>query len=54
MAQIHEELIAIRFSKLIKPDTETPSLVTPELMATLEAVAQEVVDSNVVVEIIQN
>ena len=54
MAQIHEELIAIRFSKLIKPDTEIPSLVTPELIATLEAVAQEVVDSNVVVEIIQN
>lgn len=54
MAQIHEETIAIRFSKLIRPGTDTPSLITPELLTTLEAVAQEVVDSNVLVEIIQN
>lgn len=54
MAKIHEEVIVIKLSKLIK-DTEQDSLhiANSEIQQTLEQVVQELVGDNVVVEVEQ-
>lgn len=51
MAKIQSETIVITFSKLTK-DNETASQITnEELVASLEAVAQELAGAGVVVEV---
>ena len=55
MAKIHEEILVIKVSRLIKEDQELShgSLITPETVSALEQVAQELVGQGSVVEIEQ-
>lgn len=51
MAKLHEEIIVVKVSKLLK-DTEQPEpIMGPETMSSLEAVIQELAGNNVLVEI---
>lgn len=51
MARIHEEVIVIKLSKLVK-DQESPELVaTEEIVEALSSVAEELAGSGVVVEV---
>ena len=51
MARIHEEVIVIKLSKLVK-DHESPEMVaTDELAEALSSVAEELAGAGVVVEV---
>jgi hypothetical protein len=51
MAKLQEEIIIVKVSKLLK-DTEQPArIMTPDTVASLEQVIQELAGSNVLVEI---
>lgn len=51
MAKIVEEVIVIKLSRIVKDGSaEETSSVSPELLLTLETVAQELLGSGVVVE----
>jgi hypothetical protein len=55
MAKIQEELIVIKLSKLHKDSqTQTSNLAGDDVVAGLEAVVQELVGSDVIVEVIQD
>jgi hypothetical protein len=55
MAKIQEELIVIKLSKLHKDSqTHTSSLSGDDVISGLEAVVQELVGSDVIVEVIQD
>jgi hypothetical protein len=55
MAKIVEDVIIIKFSSLVKDGTaDQTTCITEEIQAALEQVAQELVSSNVIVEVIQN
>ena len=51
MAKVHEEVIIIKLSRLVKDGAEVDSAVSEELLATLTTVAEELVGSGVVVEL---
>jgi len=51
MAQIHEEVIIIRLSKLVKNDAEAGVLASVDIVAALEQVVQELVGETVIVEV---
>jgi hypothetical protein len=51
MAIIHEEVLIIKVSKLIKDTADTPRLINTETVAALEQVAQELVGDGVIVEV---
>ena len=53
MAKIHEEILVIKLSMLVKDDhdVESGALASNDTMAALEQVAQELVGKGVVVEI---
>lgn len=53
MAKIQEELIVIKLSKLRKDSENTADIASAETVASLEAVAQELVGADVIVEVIQ-
>lgn len=55
MAKIQEELIVIKLSKLHKDNqTQTSNLVGDDVVQGLEAVVQELVGADVIVEVIQD
>lgn len=55
MAKIQEELIIIKLSKLHKDSqTQTSNLAGDDVVAGLEAVVQELVGADVIVEVIQD
>ena len=51
MAQIYEEVVVIKLSKLVKDPALTGQILTGELQAALEQVAQELVGDSVIVEV---
>jgi hypothetical protein len=51
MAKIHEEIIVIKLSKLVKNDQNSGTLVGEETVAALEAVVQELVGADIIVEV---
>jgi hypothetical protein len=51
MAKIVEEIVVIKFSRLVKDDDNSETVVTDETIASLEAVAQELVGSGAIVEV---
>jgi hypothetical protein len=52
MAQILEEFITIRLSKLVKNNKDNGKiLISDELILALEQVAEELVDAGVIVEV---
>jgi len=55
MAKIQEELIVIKLSKLHKDSqTQTSNLANDDIIVGLEAVVQELVGADVIVEVIQD
>jgi phage-related protein len=55
MAKIQEELIVIKLSKLHKDSqTQTSNLAGSDIVTGLEAVVQELVGADVIVEVIQD
>jgi hypothetical protein len=53
MAKIHEELIIIKVSKLYKEGQSVGTLIGEETATSLEAVVQQLVGDDAVVEIIK-
>ena len=54
MAKIVEDVLVIKFSSLVKDGSaEQTTCITEEMRAALEQVAQELVGSGVVVEVVQ-
>ena len=51
MAKIVEDTIVIKFSSLVKDGGSAPTVITEEIQAALEQVAQELAGQNVLVEI---
>ena len=51
MTQIHEEVIVIKLSKLVKSGTEAGVLASVDVVAALEQVVQELVGDSVIVEV---
>lgn len=51
MAKIHEEIVVIHVSKLIKENDLVGSVATPETLTALEQVAQELFGDSVIVEV---
>jgi hypothetical protein len=51
MAKIHEEIIVIKFSQIVKDDAQPAVRVTEELTQALTQVAEELVGAGVIVEI---
>ena len=50
MAKIHEEVVVIKLSKLVKDDETVDNIATLDIVAALEQVAQELVGPGAVVE----
>lgn len=53
MAKIIEELVVVRFSKIVKDTEKNKTLVSAELMQTLEQVVQEIAGEAILVEVIK-
>jgi len=53
MAKIVEDVLVIKFSKIVKDSDEASTITSPDVQAALEQVAQELVGSGVVVEVVQ-
>ena len=53
MAKIVEDVVIIKFSKIVKDSEEVSSVATSDVQAALEQVAQELVGDNVVVEVVK-
>jgi len=53
MAKIHEEVVVIKLSKLIKDGQDAGTIATPDLADALSAVAEELAGDGVIVEIEQ-
>ena len=53
MAKIHEELIVIKLSKLHKDTQSVGTLAGDETVSNLEAVIQQLVGEDVIVEVIK-
>jgi hypothetical protein len=51
MAKIHEEIIIVKISKLVRDDDSTGKLATAELVEALQTVAQELAGSGTIVEV---
>jgi hypothetical protein len=50
MAKIHEEIIIIKLSKLVKEGTDVATVATDDVVAALASVAEELAGSGVIVE----
>ena len=53
MAKIVEDVVIIKFSKIVKDSEEGSSVATTDVQAALEQVAQELVGDAVVVEVVK-
>lgn len=52
MAKIQSESVVITFNKLVKDETDSlPSILTDDILTTLESVVQELAGPGVIVEI---
>ena len=50
MAKIHEEVVVIKLSKLIRDDASVDTIATDDIVAALQSVAEELAGAGVVVE----
>jgi hypothetical protein len=50
MAKIYEEIVVIKLSKLIKDSDASTEIATPDIVAALQSVAEELAGAGVVVE----
>ena len=53
MAKIVEDVLVIKFSKIVKDREEGSSIASSDVEAALEQVAQELVGNGVVVEVVK-
>jgi hypothetical protein len=53
MAKIIEDIVIVRFSKLVKSDDKNQEILSEDMQQALEQVAQELVGDGVVVEVIK-
>jgi hypothetical protein len=53
MAKIVEDVIIIKFSKLVKDNNDIQSLAGQDIQQALEQVAQELVGDSVIVEVVK-
>jgi hypothetical protein len=53
MAIVHEEVLVIKVSKLVKDTADAPTLITADTVLALEQVAQELIGDSAIVEIDQ-
>lgn len=53
MAKIIEDVLVIKFSKIVKDSEEGSSIASADIQAALEQVAQELAGDTVVVEVVQ-
>lgn len=51
MAKIHEEVIIIKLSKLVKDDSVATLIATDDIVAALGTVAEELAGAGIVVEV---
>ena len=51
MAQIHEEVIVVKLSKLVKDNTAAPQVASDDFVGSLQSVAEELAGAGVVVEV---
>jgi hypothetical protein len=51
MAIVHEEILIIKVSKLVKNTADAPLLISQDTISALEQVAQELVGNGVIVEV---
>ena len=51
MAKIHEEVIIIKLSKLVKDNTDSSPILSTDTIAALEQVTQELVGDGTIVEV---
>jgi hypothetical protein len=52
MAKVHEEIVIIKFSRLIKDSENAAPVVTDDVVSSLVQISEELVGSGVVVELI--
>ena len=50
MAKIHEEVVVIKLSKLVKDNDAVSEVATDDIVAALQSVAEELAGAGVVVE----
>jgi hypothetical protein len=50
MAKIHEEIVVIKLSKLVKDSDAGDTIATPDIVAALQSVAEELAGAGIVVE----
>ena len=50
MAKIHEEIVVIKLSKLVRDDAEVQAIATDDIVAALQSVAEELAGAGVIVE----
>ena len=50
MAKIHEEVVVIKLSKLVKDSDTAGDIATADIVAALQSVAEELAGAGVVVE----
>ena len=53
MAKIHEETVVITLSKLIKDSDAGNEIATDDIVAALQSVAEELLGSGIVVEVVR-
>jgi hypothetical protein len=53
MAKIHEEIVVIKLSKLIKDDAVQAPIASDDIITSLQQVAEELAGTGVVVEVEQ-
>ena len=53
MAKIVEDVLVIKFSKIVKDSEHGSPIASADIQAALEQVAQELVGDSVVVEVVQ-
>jgi hypothetical protein len=51
MAKIHEEIVVIKLSKLVKDDAAPAEIATEEMISALNSVVEELAGAGIVVEV---
>ena len=52
MAKIHEEIVVIKLSKLVKDSDQAAPIANDEVVAALASVAEELAGQGVIVEVV--
>ena len=53
MAKIHEEIVVIKLSKLVRESDAGTEIATDDIVAALQSVAEELLGSGIVVEVVR-